>query len=236
MVVLGVEAPSINISVSPNDTLCGSGAASFGSSISLGGSTPGYQWWVNGSPVSGATTSTYAYTAANGDSVRCVLTSSAPCAIPPVVSSNTVNMVVDTLTIPTITLSGPSTAAMGATVTINAVVTNTGSSYVIHWYNHGIAFTNTTAPTVNYTKVSNTDSITALIVPDGFCYDSTTSLLHLVGHDVGIESAERESRVRVWPNPAGDVLHVEGAVSLQHVVITNLLGQVVYSSVASGQE
>ena len=41
------------------------------------------------------------------------------------------------------------------------------------------------------------------------------------------------ARVHVWPNPAGDVLHVDGAAQ-QQVVITNLLGQAVYCKAAAG--
>ncbi|MBL7711230.1 MAG: gliding motility-associated C-terminal domain-containing protein [Chitinophagaceae bacterium] len=58
-----------------------------------GGPAPVYQWLVNGMPAA-ETGPDYTYIPANGDKVVCVMTSSAPCASPPVVSSDTISIVV----------------------------------------------------------------------------------------------------------------------------------------------
>ena len=86
------------------------------------------------------------------------------------------------LTVPTISLSGVVSAAVGSTVTVTATVTNAGSSYIIHWMNHGIEFTTTTVPSVTYTKAAGIDTITARVVSTATygCYDSTTSGKHIV--------------------------------------------------------
>ena len=224
MVVDPLDTPFITITASPGDTLCVSGAVSFSSMISMGGSSPTYQWIVDGTGV-GTSTPTYTYSPANGDSVRCILTSSALCATPHTISSNTILMVVDTLTIPTITLSGPAAAAIGSLVTVTAAVTGAGSSYTIEWMNQGVVFNTTTVPAVSYTKVNNTDSVTARVVPIGRCYDSSVSGLQTVfNSNEGVTTPADVSCV-VWPNPAHDLLKISSPVTIQKVTIINLPGQ-----------
>lgn len=109
-----------------------------------------------------------------------------------------------TLTIPTISLSGATSVSAGSTVTVNATVTNAGSSYVIYWMNHGTEFTTTTVPYVTYIKPAGTDTITAKVVPTGYgCWDSTTSSAWVV-HDAS-ETAPSNSPcgggLSVFPNP-----------------------------------
>ena len=137
------------------------------------------------------------------------------------------------LTIPTITLSGIPNTSIGALVTITATVTNAGSSYLIHWLNHGIQFTTTTVPSVTYTKPAGADTITARVVSTATygCYDSTTSAWHTVSATTGVASPGLpEGGVIVYPNPASDVLHIILAGSnITTIAITNLLGQTMYS-------
>lgn len=81
--------PTIVIS-STQTTLCTSGI-SFTSVISNGGSNPGYQWKRNGVNILGATNATYTATnLLNGDLITCELTSNATCAIPAVLTSNSI--------------------------------------------------------------------------------------------------------------------------------------------------
>jgi hypothetical protein len=123
-------------------------------------------------------------------------------------------MVVDTFTIPAISLTGITGATVGTLVTISATVTNAGSSYSINWYNNSILFNTTTIPNITYTKTAGTDNITATVVPISIrttpdCYDSTTSAMHLVAVDEGINTITTE-HLHIYPNPANDVLHIDG--------------------------
>jgi len=227
MVVRPVVTPTISISLVPADSIICSGTpVAYTASVSNGGSPPGYLWKVNGVAVD--TTPSYTYTPANGDSIRCILTSSAECAVPSTTSSSTINMVVDTFITPTITLSGITSYPIGSTVTVNATVADAGSSYLIHWFNNGIEFATTTIPTVTYTKDAAADTITALIVPTGYrCYDSATSAGFIVtAAQTGVKPLTPKGEPSIWPNPAKDELHIDyGANSIMSVVISNLLGQ-----------
>ena len=229
MMVIPMVMPAIFITPNPNDTVCTGTAVTYSAIITGGGTSPAYQWVVNGTNV-GTGGSSYSYHPLNNDTVLCVLTSNAICASPAVVKSNEVAMVVDTFAIPTIALSGPVSAAVGSTATITATITNAGSVYTIYWMNSGTVFNTTSVPSVSYTKVSDTDTVTAKIVPTGGCYDSTTSLAHVVlNANAGIQDVFGSTDIQLYPNPAGDVLHIMANITLQSVTITNLLGQVVYS-------
>jgi len=96
--------PTITISASTN-SVCSGTAVTYSSTVTNGGTSPGYQWRVNGTPVGGATASTYTYEPANGDVVTCVLTSNAVCANPTTVTSTPgITMIITTTVIPTLTI------------------------------------------------------------------------------------------------------------------------------------
>ena len=70
-------------------TLCPGSSYTFdGNPIVNGGSSPSFQWFVNG--VSVGTDSTYTITSPTVDTVKCVLTSNAVCAVPSSVTSHDV--------------------------------------------------------------------------------------------------------------------------------------------------
>ena len=87
--------PYIHISATPNDTICVDSSVTIQATLAGGGPTPSFQWFVNGTAVSGVTSGTYTYTPANGDSISCILTSSSPCVGNPVAVSNAIHIVID---------------------------------------------------------------------------------------------------------------------------------------------
>ena len=236
MVVNPLVMPAIFITPNPNDTVCTGTAVTYTAIITGGGTSPAYQWVVNGANV-GTGSSSYNYHPLNNDTVLCVLTSNAVCASPAIVKSNSLAMVVDTFTIPTITLSGPASAAIGSTVTITATITGAGSAYTIYWMNAGTVFNTTSVPSVSYTKVSDTDTITAKIVPTGGCYDSATSFAHIVFNaNVGIQDVFGSTDIQLYPNPAGDVLHITGLRSPMTYTLYEMTGRrVLTGALPSGE-
>ena len=65
-----------------------------------GGLAPTYQWYVNNILVSGATASSYTYSPANGDLVKCVLTSSLACKTGSPATSTVITMTVNAVVNP----------------------------------------------------------------------------------------------------------------------------------------
>jgi type IX secretion system substrate protein len=141
--------------------------------------------------------------------------------------------------IPAISLSGIASYNVGNLVTVTAMVSNAGSSYLIHWLNHGVQFATTTGPTVTYTKTVGTDSISARVVSTATwgagCYDSTTSSGFLIHAILGIETVNTGGESTVYPNPTSGVLNVSGP-NITSVIISNLLGQVVYTHVYAAKQ
>ena len=142
------------------------------------------------------------------------------------------------LTVPIISLSGEIEATMGSNVTITASVVNAGCSYIIKWMNHGIQFTTTTVPSVTYTKFAGIDTITARVVSTATygCYDSTTSAGHVVSMDktgIAPPGLPQGEVIRTYPNPVGDMLHVDGVQAPARYRLLNMVGSKMREGVLS---
>lgn len=75
--------------------ICAGTTVTFNATITNGGSSPVYQWKVNGANV-GTNSSTYSSsTLKNNDIITCVLTSNETCVIPAVITSNSITMKVN---------------------------------------------------------------------------------------------------------------------------------------------
>lgn len=112
--------PSLVITASANPVDAGT-EVDFTSAPVNEGSSPIYQWRVNGLPVSGATGSSYSYIPSNNDVVTCVMTSSLSCVTVNPVTSNSIVMVVNSL--PLNLIVGDVTVTDGQTICYNALDT-----------------------------------------------------------------------------------------------------------------
>jgi len=132
---------------------------------------------------------------------------------------------------PAITVTGISTATVGATVTVNAAVSGAGSAYTIKWFRNATLFSTTTLPTTTYVKGAGTDTITARVVPAvSYCFDSALSgTPHIITTSgVGIGSVQPSgSALSVYPSPVRDVLHLSCAGGVGAVVVTDHTGRAV---------
>ena len=130
-------------------------------------------------------------------------------------------------TTPTITLSGITTATVGATVTVNATVSGAGSSYAIRWYRNSALFSTTTTPTTTFVKGIGIDTITARIVPTiVYCYDSTTAEPHVVMEaPVGVGYVPERQQYTVYPNPAQQQLTISSPAPIHTITISSPVGQ-----------
>lgn len=98
MAVTGTVAPSVSIAITAGSNPTTTGASvTFTATPTNGGTTPSYQWKVNGSNV-GTNSATYTTTTlTNGAVVSCVMTSNSPCASPTTATSNSITMTVNTV-------------------------------------------------------------------------------------------------------------------------------------------
>jgi alpha-tubulin suppressor-like RCC1 family protein len=152
--------PSLNISTSTT-TVCLNASTVFTATPSNGGSSPSYQWKVNG--VNAGTNSATFTTATltNGQIVTCVLTSNANCASPSAANSNAITMVVNNCSgVPTTqlttTLCGIQNLALNAAIACTAVAGAT---------NYDFEFTNLTTNAVGVKTVTSTSVSLSSVTP-----------------------------------------------------------------------
>ena len=139
------------------------------------GSSPTYQWKVNGSSVPGANNITYTYVPSNGDVVVCELTSSEVCADPATITSHSVTVRVSPGLTPSVVISTPSTTkCSGETATFTATPTNGGSNPSYQWKVNG-GNVGTNSSTFTYTP-ANGDAVTCVLTSsETVCISSPTA-------------------------------------------------------------
>ncbi|HNW74416.1 MAG TPA: FISUMP domain-containing protein [Bacteroidales bacterium] len=123
---------SVTVAGTPG-TICSGAAALFTATAVNGGTSPAYQWKVNGINIPGATNATCSYTPANGDQIACEVTSSDPCVGNSPATSPPVSITVYPL--PTVAaVADPSTSiCSGNSVTL------TGSGAAGYVWSNGVA-------------------------------------------------------------------------------------------------
>ena len=135
--VTGIVAPTIIVSASPSATICAGTPVTYSAALGNGGASPLYVWSVNNVILSGA--SSYSYTPADGDIVRCWFISSYACASPDT-ASHYVVMHVNPIVTPSVSL----TTGMGDTVCTPGITTLTpipvagGTAPVYNWWVNGV--------------------------------------------------------------------------------------------------
>jgi hypothetical protein len=139
MTINAFSPVSVAISSSVGTIICQGTSATFTATPVNGGTSPTYQWQVNGFNV-GTNASTYTSSSlSNGDIVTCNMTSNAACPSPAIALSNSISMTINTVSAPTVTISsnqGTSICA-GTSVVFTAAETNGGSSPSYQWKVNG---------------------------------------------------------------------------------------------------
>ena len=127
---------SITISAVGSTTICQGSTVDFTSIVTNGGTSPTYQWLNAGTPIAGATASTYTYTGATAGTfaITCQVTSNAQCATSNPATSNTVDVTVNAQLAVSVTIvPSADDVCLGTTVTYTANPTNGGTSPTYAW-------------------------------------------------------------------------------------------------------
>lgn len=138
---LGTVPASVSIG-STGSSICSGTAVTFTATPTNGGSSPSYQWLLNGSSIGGATSPTYSSSSlVNGDQVSVRMTSSIACATGSPATSSITTM--------TVTASGEPTVSITSvpSVSFSSSSTFAGASPTYQWYKNGVAIGGATSST-----------------------------------------------------------------------------------------
>ncbi|HPS61453.1 MAG TPA: C25 family cysteine peptidase [Bacteroidales bacterium] len=152
---------------SSQDEVCDGTTVTFTASPVNGGTSPSFQWKVN-EVNAGSNTAQLAYTPANGDVVKCLLTSNATCVTGNPATSNALTMTVNPVLPVSITIEASANpVSTGVPVTFAAAAINGGALPVFQWKVNGIS-AGTNSDHYSYAP-SNGDVISCSLVPDVAC-------------------------------------------------------------------
>lgn len=163
-----VNSPSLTISV-PQTIICAGTNSTFTAAAVNGGSTPVYQWKINGINSGNNSAVFTSTTIKNNDIISCVLTSSEGCLTSPTASSNSISMQVNPTITPGISIAANATTICeGSTTTITATPANGGTTPAYQWKINGIN-AGANDPAFTYSNFKNNDIVTCSMVSNAAC-------------------------------------------------------------------
>ena len=166
MVVTPFLPVSVSIGASSNP-YCQGATITFTATPANEGTSPQYQWKVNGVNV-GTNNPAYSYVPANGDIVSCILNSSIPCPTGNPATSNTITMAENTNVTVSVTISpSQNPVCAGTNITFTAAPVNEGSAPVYQWKVNGIN-AGTNNPAYGYVPV-NGDIVLCILTSNAPC-------------------------------------------------------------------
>jgi len=171
VIVIPNAIPIVDISSNVGQIVCDNTPMTFTAAPTNGGNNPGYQWYLNGSLIAGATNSTYspALPVADGSIFECILTTSLVCAVP-ANDNDTLQMTIIPINVTAVSLtSTDDTICEGAPVTFTANPTNGGTDPVYAWTinNNPVAGNDTSF--LSSTTMANGDVVGVTLTSDIAC-------------------------------------------------------------------
>jgi PKD repeat protein len=164
---------SVSISANTGTTVCEGESATFTAIPTNGGTTPSYQWKLNGFNV-GTNSATYTNASlSNGDVVTCILTSNAVCATGNPATSNSLSMTVGSNLPVSVSISANTgtTVCEGESVTFTATPTNGGIAPSYQWKLNGSNVGSNSA-TYTSTSLSDGDVVSCILTSSVTCVTS----------------------------------------------------------------
>lgn len=175
MVVNPIVIPGVIIAANPAGTLCPGQNVTFTANPTNGGTTPGYQWQINGAGNFGSNSTFTTNSLNSGDQVSVIMTSTDPCPNPATATSNVI--VVTVYPLVTVTTAGDATTCPGEPSQICATAADgNGGPYNYSWSPSGgntdcitVSPSSTTVYTVSATDGCNSNpakgTVTITVLP-----------------------------------------------------------------------
>lgn len=168
--VTSTSTAAVAITASPAGTICAGSSVTFTASPSgYAGSSPSYQWKVNGGNVGTNSTTFTTTTLTNGQSVTCVMTPNFACPATSTVTSNSITMTV-TPTVPasvSISSSPGTNVCIGTNVLFTATPVN-GGTPLYQWRLDG-SNVGTNSSTYSNNSLTNSSIVTCVMTSTATC-------------------------------------------------------------------
>ncbi|RYD57340.1 MAG: T9SS type A sorting domain-containing protein [Sphingobacteriales bacterium] len=174
MIVNPLLIPAVTITPNPTGAICASTSVTFTATPDNGGATPAYQWKINGTNTGTNSSAFSSSTLANGDIVRCVLTTSETCRTADTAGSNPVTMTVNPILTPDalVTASPGDSICNGTNVTFSVTPTNGGTAPTYIWTKNGVNVGTGSSYTSN--ALAHGDMIKCIMTTNAVCPSSPT--------------------------------------------------------------
>ncbi|MDX5326198.1 MAG: PKD domain-containing protein, partial [Bacteroidota bacterium] len=174
MAVTPTVIPSISIQASAT-TICSGSMVTFTATPSNGGSTPSFQWKVNGSNAGSNSPIFSTNTLSNNDVVTVILTSNATCASPVTATSQGITISVGSPVTPGVSiLASSNSICAGQSVTFTATPSNGGSNPSYQWKVNG-GNVGTNSASYSSSSLSNGDVVSVVMTSSESCVTSSTA-------------------------------------------------------------
>ncbi len=152
---------------------CAGQPLTFTATPSNGGATPAYQWFVNGTPVAGATGVSFSSsTLSAGDAVAVAMLSSSSCASPTTAASMPIVISFTSAAVASVSIAqtaGPVPACAGKPIVFTATPVNEGDTPVYIWTVNGTPVVAGADPTLTISTLANGDVVSAALVSNSPC-------------------------------------------------------------------
>jgi len=137
--LLPTVVPDVTISSDASGAVCAGTSVTFTAIASNGGTSPVYQWKLNGNNIGASSNSFSSGYLNNGDVVSCVLTSNVACATPQNDTSNSIAVSIIAPLTPSVTITANPQGAVcpGTVITFTATPVNGGSNPQFVWKRNG---------------------------------------------------------------------------------------------------
>lgn len=172
--IMPLVAPVVNIVREGTTLICTGNTETLVAIPTNGGSSPTYEWQVNGVTVTGATSNTYRYVPNDGDGVTAILTSNAEC-LSTTTDTETYLLMVYPLLTPTVSITASPAAIVcpGATITFTPTAVHGGTDPSYKWYRNGDHIA--TGATFSYTP-GDEDVVFAILASNADCRTTSAAL------------------------------------------------------------